>query len=227
MLRMAAHFLGLTNAAKFEKLVLKDRIANTKEFENADSILNAFHAGGGIEWPEASLQPYKLVNLRRRLNNLMPESVLELGSGSSTVILAQWAKANGKKVVSVDESEHWIENTKKIMAQFGVADHVEILYRRKHLDETKKEAWYELGPIEGDLVIIDGPALEKNGVSHKDVVCTDIFSLKNAKHILVDMRLPTVVAMRERMQEYDVCLSDRLNNNIRSKFKYFTEFHKI
>ena len=226
MLRDIAHALGLTNAAKFEKIVSNDRRKNPEIFENADRILKKFQGGGGFVWSEGGLQPYKLVSLSRRLDALEPKSVLELGSGSSTVILGQWAKKTGAKVISVDENDSWLENTRSMLNYFKVQEHVELIKSAKELDPTKLEARYEVGDLAAELVLIDGPALELDGKEYKKSVCTDIFTIDRPKYILVDMRLPTVAAIQERLPFYSCQSSDRVTNTFRDDFFYFSEFRQ-
>ena len=143
MIRNILHKFGLANAAKFERIVMQDRAESPDAFHNADAILRALHAGVGLNWPKAALQPDKLVDLRRRLNELKPDSVLEL-----------------------------------------------------------------------------------EGVQYKGAACTNVFSLPTVGTILVDMRLPTVKAMHQRLQRFAGTTSDPLINNIRERFQYLSEFHR-
>ena len=223
MLREIAHRLGLTNAKRFARSVAGDRRKSPGEYAVADGVLSAFHSSGGLDW---ALQPYKLVTLDRLVRRLRPRSILEIGSGSSTVVFARYAQEEGADFTSVDESEQWIANTVAMLQRFGVHSAVSTKVCSKSIDLLRREARYlDMPRITADLVFIDGPALEVDGNKVTDAACIDILSLPRPKYIIVDMRKPTVERLSiELADEYDLERSDVLLSSPRELFNYFSIF---
>ena len=223
MLREIAHRLGLTNAKRFARSVARDRRKSPGEYAVADEVLTAFRNSGGLNW---ALQPYKLVSLDRLVRRLRPRSILEIGSGSSTVVFACYAHEEGADFTSVDESEHWVANTVAMLQRFGVHSAVSTKVCSKSIALLRREARYlDMPRITADLVFIDGPALEVDGNKVTDAACIDILSLPRPKYIIVDMRKPTVERLSiELADEYDVERSDVLLSSPRESFNYFSIF---
>lgn len=227
-LRNIAHRFGLTNSAKFERLILEDRAAAPEEYRLADEVLAAFHSGGGLA---PKMQAYKLVSLNRLLEAEKPTSILELGSGSSTVIFARYAAQNNANFVTIDESKEWLQNTMSMLTAFGVSNFVTPYVRNKHIDIEKKTASYvDRPPVDADFVLVDGPALELSGKTYIDAVCTDVFDmLPRPKTIIVDIRRPTVERMASEISstQYRFTQSDILCRLPKKNFSYFSIFNRV
>ncbi|MBX5180755.1 hypothetical protein HJB77_31820 [Rhizobium lentis] len=227
-LRNIAHRFGLTNSAKFERLILEDRTAAPEEYRLADEVLAAFHSGGGLA---PKMQAYKLVSLNRLLEAERPTSILELGSGSSTVIFARYAAQNNANFVTIDESKEWLQNTMSMLTAFGVSNFVTPYVRNKHIDLEKKTASYvDRPPVDADFVLVDGPALELSGKTYIDAVCTDVFDmLPRPKTIIVDIRRPTVERMASEISstQYRFTQSDILCRLPKKNFSYFSIFNRV
>ncbi len=95
-----------------------------------------------------------------------PSTILELGSGVSTLILGQILKDRGEgRLLSVDHDPKWANQTRQYIAFLGLADVVSVVDAPlKHLTlENEKFEWYDipqerlddLGEV--DLLIVDGP----------------------------------------------------------------------
>ena len=105
--------------------------------------------------------------LAREVLARKPETILELGSGVSTLILGQILKRNGRgRLLSVDHDPEWANQTRRFVEYLGLGDVVTVV------DAPLKEIaagnhaaakWYEipkssldnLGAI--DLLLVDGP----------------------------------------------------------------------
>ncbi|NNU39592.1 hypothetical protein G9X64_24580 [Rhizobium sophorae] len=112
-------------------MISEDRATAPDEYKFADEVLAAFHSGGGLA---PRMQAYKLVSLNRLLQSLKPASILELGSGSSTIVCARYASRNNAKFVTIEESKESLDNTLSMLNSFGVADAVTPYVRNKHID---------------------------------------------------------------------------------------------
>lgn len=228
-LRRVAYRLGLIKSASFERIVKEDRNKNLADYQFAESLLAHFHHAGGLSF---SLQSYKLVSLTRLLENLCPKSILELGSGSSSVIFARYQKINhGVRFVSIDESDDWLEKTEKMVQKFTPGSQVEFLCRPKIIDPSAPQAYYDCLPAEKfELVFVDGPALSLNGIEYRHIPCVDVLRMAPTNlplYIVVDIRRPTVKAISKDLgSRYDHLKSDLLELRPKNEFRYFTVFRR-
>ena len=215
--------LGLTNSAKFRKAVRQDRERDPEPYKLAESILVDFHSEGGLAGL-GEMQPYKLVCLQRLLLEIKPKVVLELGTGSSSVVFGEYSKQHDVKIVGVEESDQWAENTRAMLVKRGCDSSVELVVSPKEINEEEGTARYTQVPdIEADLVLVDGPALVKDGQSYKHAACIDVLALTSPKEILVDIRHATVKHLERVLGEsYVVSVSDILQRRPRSSFNYFS-----
>lgn len=113
-------------------------------------------AGG---WP---LDRGSAAELVGRLAARAPGVVVECGSGSSTLLLGEWAKATGARVVSLEHDERWARRTRAALASRGLAGHVDV--RHAPLIQTDTGPWYDTDLPDGiDLALIDGPPMATGG----------------------------------------------------------------
>jgi hypothetical protein len=110
--------------------------------------------------------------LDRRISELRPEAILEFGSGVSTVVLAaRMAEMYGEdrpRVFSVDESETYLRETHRMLAEVGLGGCARLAHRDVReqvisghptacydLDESFLRSFLELAP---DVLLVDGPS---------------------------------------------------------------------
>ena len=70
------------------------RQQSPEEYKEIYAIISKFRNSGGLRH---EFQAYKLFELQKYLRMFRPTSILELGSGSSTFILANYAKKLGRR----------------------------------------------------------------------------------------------------------------------------------
>ncbi len=174
------------------------------------------------------MQAYKLASLERVLEEHKPKSILELGSGSSTVVFAEYARKNNARLLSIEENEGWAEKFKK---NVGGDDKIQIrICNRVTLkDKTPPEIRYDLPADEQfDCIFIDGPPLEFDGVKRKDSVNSNVFDFKDTKLIIVDGRYATAKEIAKRWSsEYNVFMSDLIAEKpVGKNYNYFSLFTK-
>ena len=105
--------------------------------------------------------PDFLLALSHITQNVRPKLAVELGSGTSTLVLA---KSGAKKIISLDHSVEFGDQTKEMLASHGVRG-VDI---RIHELETYPQGykWYAKSTFKGltkiDLLVIDGPPSSTN-----------------------------------------------------------------
>ncbi len=96
-----------------------------------------------------------------------PKVILDLGTGTTTIILAKYAQRMKEKgveieIISVDSSKEWLTDTKKILEKNDLENFVNLVYAP--IVVTKAGLYYEIDEIsnflndkEIDLMVIDGP----------------------------------------------------------------------
>lgn len=95
-----------------------------------------------------------------------PETILELGSGVSTLILGQVLKKNGRgRLLSIDHDPMWANQTRSYVEFLGLGDVVSVIDAplKDHVLGNRTVKWYDipkasldsLGAI--DLLLVDGP----------------------------------------------------------------------
>lgn len=94
-----------------------------------------------------------------------PKCIVELGSGSSTILIARTLTLLGENEVThiaVDHEEKYLGLTREVATLNGVADRVEFLHCPLVRYESLDKLWYDglverLADRKIDLLIIDGP----------------------------------------------------------------------
>ncbi len=93
-----------------------------------------------------------------------PRVILELGSGTSTLIAAYALQEHGGgKIYSFEHSKEWAENTTHLLEKHGLREMAEVIHAplKTAVIEGKEWVWYDTQQIEKipaiDLLIVDGP----------------------------------------------------------------------
>lgn len=106
-----------------------------------------------------------LVELVDRFVEQRPTTVVEGGSGVSTVVLALAAKEHGipARIVALEHEPEWAEHTRRMLERHGVAEYAEV--RIAPLQPTSLDdhstPWYDESAVADltdiGLVLVDGP----------------------------------------------------------------------
>ncbi|MCT8498561.1 glycosyltransferase [Chromohalobacter canadensis] len=105
--------------------------------------------------------------------NCKYKSIVELGSGTSTVVIGEALKKNGYgKVVSFEHNEEYYKKTQKLVQDSGVSDYVKLILAplKNYSLEGETYKWYDICfdhlrhiLYDGaELVLIDGPPAATN-----------------------------------------------------------------
>ena len=199
--------LKISNAYKFDKFERLNYSGN----EDILKIQKKYHSIGG---GNPRLQFSKLLEIKNLCTKYDIKSVLELGTGSSSVVFEK-ININCKHI---EESFEWwklVENMiNKEKINFQICNKI-TEGDKEYYDHEIEETF--------DLIYIDGPLL-----TSKFSICYDIFKIKEKylpKLILVDMRLRTVNSIIKRLSDiYDVQLSDIFKRTPKLNFQYHTIF---
>jgi len=151
---------------------------------------------------------HKLLELWDMLDRYCPQSIIELGSGLSTMIFAEYQKkGNFCEIISIDENKDYQDSVRETLLK----NDIEFRVYDKIVDNDAMTVRYDYDfkDVEADFVYVDGPA---NTIENHDYTCSDTFTiLENADldvdtFFVYDFRISTVKKVVEN--------SDRL------KFKF-------
>jgi len=204
------------------------RRMHADDYIEFEKIIYNFRESGGLK---NDFQLYKLFSLKRLLESLKPESILELGSGSSTVVFSNYVRENNYSLLSIDEDEHWVNNTKKLI-NLKHGEKIKVEYSKKVIvrDSSRVESKYECEIRDKyDLVFIDGPSLNINGKKDKNIVNSNIFNMsQKPDYIIVDGRKATALQIEKYFKEdYQVELSDLFSEKpVMPGYNYLSVFIK-
>ncbi len=154
----------------FRTLASYIRSSLRNQLQQTESLLALFNAldirrplpgtGGTASSPDF------LKLLAAEILRARPETVVEVGSGVSTLIAGYALKANGRgKLVSLDHLEKYADITREQVASHGLEDIVSVVYAPIENYDLGGDAmpWYDtsaLGDVRADLLIVDGPPAE-------------------------------------------------------------------
>jgi len=215
---------------KVKQIHREHRLKYTDDYHRIETILQKFRTAGGLKH---DYQAYKLFSLWQLLLAEKPRRILELGSGTSTAMFAEYVRLHGGYFCSVDESMEWLENSRKLAA----IDAGDSRFNLKHAERRvvsengqPTEFGYELDLEEEpfDLILVDGPSMRVDGKRYKQGINTDIFEFSEhapPQLILVDIRAATVEVMVNRLVDsYSHELSDVIYGEMKQNYRYFSEF---
>ncbi|UFU07549.1 class I SAM-dependent methyltransferase [Ruania halotolerans] len=110
-----------------------------------------------------AMEPTTLVEIVDLIARVQPQVVLECGSGTSTVWIAQALRRNGSgRVISLDHDAEYAHSTRTQLARHSLSDWAEVRYAPlvPTATELGEKHWYEVD-LESipkiDLLVVDGP----------------------------------------------------------------------
>jgi hypothetical protein len=121
--------------------------------------------GGFLPWSEGAMSPSGLATVAAEVALAERRSLVELGSGISTVVLARLARQLGGRIVTVEHHPGWAGWVRRQLERDGLAEVATVVEAplRPHPLGIGKAPWYEesaLGELPDDgieLLLVDGP----------------------------------------------------------------------
>jgi predicted O-methyltransferase YrrM len=111
-----------------------------------------------------AMTPDSAVALYRLLRETEPTTVVETGSGVSTLVIGYVLRALGRgRLVSLDASADYAERTRKEVERHGLGAHVTVVHAplTAHTIDGETHRWHDASALEGlgpiDFVCDDGP----------------------------------------------------------------------
>lgn len=169
---------------------------------------------------------YKYIHLYSLLDNFRPKKILEFGSGSSTGILAAYAQKFNARVVTVEDNQAWLENTRRALGD--LSNRVDfVLSSAMGENGNPNRCYYRYTPNEiFDFVYVDGPPLVINGQHDASAVNWNIVEMINhglsPQIIAIDIRLATANYIAINFpSDYEAHLLERNNGHFGYRYHSF------
>lgn len=160
------------------------------------------HRAAGRSWHFC--YAYKLLELWHLLNAIQPKRILELGTGCTTAVFAEYSTESGAIVVTVDENDKWQQ---AICDDLG-SKCVKFLKRQAKWIGSSAVCYDPMPPINAcDFLYVDGPANRKGD---HEAICLDASpatACDDIQTIVFDIRRKTVEYTMHFKPPYDWQLS--------------------
>lgn len=142
----------------------RNRLVGTPSSEFQEKVRQLGIPAEALWWGPMTLFPRKAMELIKAIESAPPTAVLEIGSGSSTPILAALAIKYDFKLVSLENHGDSLRYVKSIMGDLAADDHIELClagFCKKSAPDGGRYRWYDIDlakfGMKFDFVIIDGP----------------------------------------------------------------------
>lgn len=150
-----------------EKALKKAVVAMQAETQQVEALLQ-LHVGQAHSWPLPSLGLWALdarsaLHLRAIVLKKKPKSIVELGSGTSTVWLGYLCREVGAKLVSIEHLESYYGKIEEQIELHGLSDVVDLRLGELIEQDVDGERfrWYSPSAFEDlheiDVLLVDGP----------------------------------------------------------------------
>ncbi|MGI9499573.1 MAG: hypothetical protein ACR2P3_06020 [Geminicoccaceae bacterium] len=153
-----------------------------------------------MPWTKAAMRPSTIVHILNEIFINERRSIIEFGSGISTLYLAWAAKKTEARVLSIEENEGWSEKIRDLLKRKQLDEFCDVrsVKRRDVSMHGYKSHWYDFDLVKEiiehktfDLMIVDGPTAFQKGQA--------------------DARRPAVDALRANLAEnYAIFLDDAM-----------------
>lgn len=140
-------------------------VTSTRQTETMDRLLTLLKLRRGDLPPTRgwAASPDFLLILARHVLKERPETIVECGSGVSTLVLARCLEINGAgHLWSLDHSESYAKQTRDELGMLGLRERASVLHATigKREIDGREWPWYSTGELaikSVDMLVVDGP----------------------------------------------------------------------
>ena len=117
-----------------------------------------------LRFNEWTVAPETALELVERLATRRPASVVEAGSGASTVLFGEYARVCGARVTSLEHRPESFKATQRLLEKHGLLEHVDLRLStiEEHRDAVAgtRHPWYARAVgLPADVAFVDGPPM--------------------------------------------------------------------
>jgi hypothetical protein len=190
---------GLWLATKYVgiKRIWQFKIARKATRKDAPQLLVAYAAFGRTQQSGSPRQPFKGWDLWKVLQVVRPQSIIELGSGTTSAVFALWSQRSGASYTSYEHCKEWADVTVQCLTEAGLAPAAGegiICVPTQVSDDHSSVGFKQPLPHDSELLYIDGPpcVLDSGQKVPNDDATRLLDSGALPKAIVVDGRVETV-----------------------------------
>lgn len=189
-LRMATKWVGLKRRRQFS-------VAQKATAQNAPELLVAYAAFQRAQQSGSPRQPFKGWDLWKILQAVRPNSIVELGSGTTSAVFALWSQRSGASYTAFEHYEGWAKVTVQCLTEAGlttVAGRGVVCIPTQVSADQSSVGFEQPLPLDADFLYIDGPpCLLESGRKVPNDDATRLLDRGGVpKAIVVDGRVETV-----------------------------------
>ncbi|MDR2645518.1 MAG: glycosyltransferase [Endomicrobium sp.] len=146
-----------------------------------------------------AMSPDVLLKLHEYITNAKPKTVLEFGSGGSTIVICDaLSQNNSGRLISIEHLEKFVEETMEVIKNENLSSFLDLrlaqlkIWTGEHLCNEKPVFWYDekvldtLDLKEIDLLIIDGPPGNTNSYARYPALPVLYKNLSNKAQVWLD-----------------------------------------
>jgi hypothetical protein len=160
-------------------------------------LIQAYAAFKETQQSGSPRQPFKGRDLWKILQRARPQSIIELGSGTTSAVFALWSQRYGSTYYAYEHHEGWADVTNKCLQKAGLkrSDVPLIISVPTRLNSAQSEVGFERNiPDDVDFVYVDGPPCTL--ADGRKIPNNDVYRLLDRgmlpKTIVVDGRIETI-----------------------------------
>jgi len=134
--------------------------------------------GGYLPWDTGAMRPAGLVLVCNEIMYANATSVVECGSGASTIVLARLLRRRGAgALTAVEHDEAWAARVRDLLHR----EQLDAVATVLHAPLTGEPAWYDNTVLEGalpaavDLLVVDGPPAFEPQDAHRRLPALTFF----------------------------------------------------
>lgn len=189
-LLLATKWVGLKRRWQF-------RAAQKATSQNAPELLVAYAAFGHAQQSGSPRQPFKGWDLWKILQAVGPQSIVELGSGTTSAVFALWSQRSGASYTAFEHFEGWAKVTVQCLSEAGLVPAAGrgVVCTPTQVKADQSSVGFEQPLPQGaDFLYIDGPpcVLESGRKVPNDDATRLLDRGALPKAIVVDGRVETV-----------------------------------
>lgn len=157
--------------------------SNRNTYDTLASLLlhRLFPKGTILPFTPFSLNPNTILHIINEIQINKRRSIIEFGSGISTIVLAKYLKENKiqASLISIDDNLEWAQYINEQIKLYDCENFAVVKYipLKQYSSSDYSGVWYDLGPFSKvinnilfDLVIVDGPGAGNNKMTRLPAV---------------------------------------------------------
>ena len=148
---------------------------------------------------------YRYIHQMNLLKRFAPLSILEFGSGISTGVFAAYARRSGARILTIEDSQVWLENTKKALGEMARLVELKWIPSRSKRGDPGRCYYDFTGKEKFDMVFVDGPPLTVDGKKDGSAINSNVIDMIESglapKTILIDERDATAQYIAARYSD--------------------------